>query len=111
MQKRKHKQTPLTNKNNKYEHLSTLCWCCANATNDGCEWSADFEPVPGWEAIPTKINSKVLIQLPNGQLKNKDRLVDSFKVIKCPKFIEDIDPKQLGIPQTTIRELNERNNT
>lgn len=29
-----------------------LCWNCANVYG-GCEWSARFEPVPGWDAIAT----------------------------------------------------------
>jgi hypothetical protein len=79
--------------------LSTLCWCCANATNEGCEWSADFKPVEGWEAIPTTIHSKEYIELPNGKTKIQDRIVESFKVIKCPKFIEDVTPNDLSLPR------------
>ena len=34
-------------------HSNTLCWSCGNAVPndiDGCEWSRDGEPVPGWDA-------------------------------------------------------------
>lgn len=49
----------------------SLCWDCKNAVG-GCEWSQNFTPVDGWEAIPRTICDE-----------------DSFCVIKCPKFVED----------------------
>ena len=45
-----------------------LCWRCGNACG-GCSWSREFEPVPGWIAIPTF----------------KDRS-DTYCIIKCPDF-------------------------
>lgn len=30
-----------------------LCWDCANACG-GCNWSARYEPVSGWDATPTE---------------------------------------------------------
>ena len=40
----------------------------------GCEWSARFEPVPGWDAIPTT-------RTVSGKFVEK-----SFSVRACPKF-------------------------
>lgn len=40
----------------------------------GCEWSERLEPVPGWNAIPTKLN--------NGCGKP----TESYKIIFCPKY-------------------------
>lgn len=50
-----------------------LCWDCANVYG-GCEWSARFEPVPGWDAIPTT-------RTVGGKFVEK-----SFSVRACPKF-------------------------
>ena len=46
----------------------SLCWDCANSTNNGCAWAERFEPVDGWEAEANK----------NG-----------FRVLNCPEFIRD----------------------
>lgn len=53
--------------------MDTLCWFCDNACG-GCSWSGKFEPVPGWIAIPTKIQAE------------KGRKMDSFTVLSCPEF-------------------------
>lgn len=50
-----------------------LCWRCENACG-GCEWSARFEPVPGWDAIATT-------RTVSGKFVEK-----SFSVRACPKF-------------------------
>jgi hypothetical protein len=55
----------------------TLCWGCANACGN-CAWSRSFQPVPGWEAKPTKIN--------NNALRYDGRYTPSFLVISCPEF-------------------------
>ena len=51
----------------------TLCWDCRNSTEKECEWSRNFQPVEGWEAIKrrTKYNE------------------DTYLVVSCPKFIRD----------------------
>ena len=53
----------------------TLCWDCEWAAGkDGkCPWASRFEPVPGWNAIPTKVRTT-------------ERLVESFDVYDCPLF-------------------------
>ena len=56
----------------------TLCWTCKNAVG-GCSWSKNFEPVKGWEAIPTKVRGNLEI----------DEWLDSYMVISCPKYLED----------------------
>lgn len=61
-------------KSNKVEYQSKqLCWTCANACG-GCEWSARFEPVPGWDAIATT-------RTVSGKFVEK-----SFSVRACQKF-------------------------
>lgn len=57
------------------KEAETICWKCKNACNSGCEWSRAFKPVPGWdvEAVEFIDNYK---------------LVTSFRVISCPKFIK-----------------------
>lgn len=63
------------------EYDSTLCEVCENAVPSktrGCEWSRNFEPVPGWEATQTVNNG-----------------IPSFKVIACPKHIpEDLKARE-----------------
>ena len=54
---------------------STLCWGCEKAGGK-CSWSKSFTPVDGWDAIPTKIQTR---DNPNGY-------IDSFRVIECPEF-------------------------
>ena len=71
---------------------TTLCWCCANAINDGCSWSKNFIPVEGWRAIPTII------------IEGAGRKKHSFKVIECPKFIQDVEPRYLGLPRNQRRD-------
>lgn len=61
----------------------TLCWSCQRAVKE-CPWSANFEPVDGWEADETKIMG------PYG-------VIPSYFVRKCPLY--DPDPPQ----EQTIR--------
>ena len=75
--------------------LSTLCWCCAKATTEGCSWSANFIPVKGWEATPTIIKEGAL-------LNEEPRLTHSFKVHKCPEVVEDCEPQKLGLVRNKI---------
>ena len=46
----------------------TLCWDCANSTNDGCNWSHNLEPVEGWVAEKGK---------------------EGYIVMECPEFIRN----------------------
>lgn len=67
--------------------VSTLCFDCVNAvpTPDGtrgCEWSRCFRPVPGWEA---KRND---VRIQSGNTNPPVRMVESYRVRKCPKFTE-----------------------
>jgi len=39
----------------KRHHEHTLCWDCANATNNRCSWVDRGEPVEGWRARKTTI--------------------------------------------------------
>lgn len=51
------------------------CWTCKNCYG-GCEWSRDFQPVPGWIAEKTVIN-------------NDGETLESYKIIKCPKYTKE----------------------
>ena len=63
----------------KHEALQTkregdgqICWNCKNACG-GCSWSAEFEPVEGWNASPAIV---------------KDSLGDiyTYEIKECPQF-------------------------
>ena len=54
----------------------TLCWECDNAVGK-CSWIEDFEPIPNWDATPTKIDN------------NDGKILDSFLVHECPLFKPD----------------------
>lgn len=56
----------------------TLCWDCEKALGY-CPWSERFDPVPGWNATPTKI------PLYDGN----GGYMDSFLVHECPMFVPD----------------------
>lgn len=59
-----------------------LCWTCKRAVpNRGCEWADKLKPVKGWYAIPTKIRMC------------EGKYTDSYKIISCPKYINDNDRK------------------
>lgn len=51
----------------------TICWECKKALGK-CNWSKNFQPVEGWEIIPTQI------QVQNGLMQ------DSCIVLSCPLF-------------------------
>lgn len=53
-----------------------LCWDCEKACGR-CSWSKNFTPVPGWKAIPTKIQA---------DNHSKYTHVDSFDIYECPEF-------------------------
>ena len=63
----------------------TLC-CDCKRTGYGdkstCPWERSFTPVPGWEAVPTKL---LRARKDNG----KPIYDDSFRVKRCPLFIKD----------------------
>ena len=53
--------------------METLCWFCNKAVC-GCSWSKKFEPVPGWDAIKTKVHITAKVDM------------DSYEVRSCPLF-------------------------
>lgn len=59
-------------KRKRREH-ETLCWDCQNATK--CSWK-DGIPVKGWNAEPRMVN-------------DKEGIIRTYRVIDCPKFLED----------------------
>ena len=69
----------------------TLCWSCQRAVKE-CPWSANFEPVEGWVAEPTKIMSS---HYP----------IDSFFVKECPLY----EPDQEPIPEGGTNEGEQTN--
>ena len=101
------------NKNRVIKYKQTKCWNCKNATK--CSW-ATGEPVPNWNAVPTKIKEATINGVPI--------LVDSYLVLDCPEF-KRIDfesdtekcqrlAQEHGVSVTTIRnrlkELKEKLN-
>lgn len=56
-------------------YKQTKCWKCKNTAK--CEW-AKGNPVPNWNAVPTKIKEATIRGVPV--------LVDSYLVLDCPKF-------------------------
>ena len=58
----------------------SLCQICARKVGT-CSWERDFTPVPGWDAIPTKI------------LMQSGVREQSYRVLRCPLFVE---PKNKG---------------
>jgi hypothetical protein len=63
----------------------TLCWNCKKACGGyDCEWAMarNYEPVPDWEAVATT----VLMGTNGSTNSKKPRIVNSFLVLKCPKF-------------------------
>lgn len=80
----------LSNDFNRHRKPATICWNCNNAVpnaegTNGCEWSLMLEPVPGWEAIPSKIISRYQ----DNYGKKHTRLLKSYTVISCPRFKKD----------------------
>jgi len=65
--------------NPNFKCKSQLCWDCANATNSGCSWSAEFKPVKGWEA--ERVEQRIYKQ---------GYVIDStYRVKSCPEFVRD----------------------
>ena len=57
-----------------------MCWWCKNAVPDdkgytGCNWSRDFKPVEGWEAVEVIKNAN-------------EQAVETYRVLKCPEYEE-----------------------
>ncbi len=63
-------------------HQETLCWSCVNALKR-CPWSISFEPVVGWDAVPTKVKAA------------SSKYEASFFVRDCPMFEAD-SPEEYG---------------
>lgn len=64
----------------KFAKKPTICWDCKRATSSksGCIWVSDFKPVKGWEA------ERVIL----AKRSPHEKLVKTYRVIKCPLFIE-----------------------
>ena len=64
----------------------TLCLSCewACGKDKKCPWSNKFEPVPGWQAKPTKV-----------QIRTEPlQYTDSFFVYQCPLYEMDSELKR-----------------
>ena len=53
------------------KRMQPCCTCKKFA--GGCAWSARFEPVKGWDAVPTRINQGGVMS-------------DSYMIINCPEY-------------------------
>lgn len=72
----------------------TLCWECewAGGKDKKCPWATNFQPVPGWEAIPSTEDKNPIYD-------------DSFTVRKCPLFeIDHIIKENLCKPRSKKKE-------
>ena len=66
-------------------HAGQLCWDCANAYG-GCPWTAvdpvthrtAFQPVPGWDAVPT-------VHISSSKYGN----TESYRIRGCPLFVQE----------------------
>lgn len=67
------------NKIERCNKAPTLCWDCANATNNFCPWAESGKPVDGWKAVPTTIKQ-------NGHV-----VAHSYHVMYCPMFKRDAE--------------------
>ncbi len=69
-------------------HQQTLCWRCRNALKK-CPWSIRFEPVEGWDAVSTRL-----------QTASNASCRDSFLVKACPMFEAETPRKPIHKPTT-----------
>lgn len=69
----------IKNKIERCNKAPTLCWDCANATNNFCPWVESGKPVDGWRATPTTIKQ-------NGHV-----VAHSYHVHSCPMFKRDAE--------------------
>ena len=69
----------MKNKIERCNKAPTLCWDCANATNNFCPWAESGKPVDGWRATPTTIKQ-------NGHV-----VAHSYHVHSCPMFKRDAE--------------------
>lgn len=69
----------IKNKIERCNKAPTLCWDCANATNNFCPWAENGKPVDGWKAVPTTIKQ-------NGHV-----VAHSCHVMYCPMFTRDAE--------------------
>ena len=75
----------------KMEKKNTLCWVCewAAGKDEKCPWACKFEPVPGWNATPTKVKA---------DKQSVHREIDSFIVHECPEFkmLEELQRRKIA---------------
>ena len=60
--------------------VTTQCLACNNAYG-GCQWSRDFIPIPGWDAIRNDLVDTAPYH----------REIESYTVLDCPEF--ELDPR------------------
>lgn len=61
--------------------MSSICGECQLPIGT-CSWSRSFQPVPGWEATPTRI---LVQKYSHGKFKSG--YMDSYNVTSCPLYI------------------------
>lgn len=66
-----------------------LCWDCKKSVNSGCSWSANFEPVEGWEAV--KVERYVATTKEQKRVVNGDV---GYAIYNCPEFDPDESVKR-----------------
>ncbi len=63
----------------------TLCWKCARSFGENqCSWASGFQPIPGWDAVPTV-------------MKGAEMPFQSYFIKGCPDYMPE--------PSRTVEEL------
>ena len=62
------------------------CWTCTKYLG-GCPWSAQFEPVPGWDAEPVEKSGN-----------NTNPPISTYDIKSCPMYVNDgsLPPEERG---------------
>lgn len=83
-----HQNRPNAPRPNRLGRAGTLCWNCQHAVGkDQCSWAHHFQPVEGWDAVPTIIVDK-------DQRNIVQHVCRSYHVYDCPQFLRDKPRKE-----------------
>lgn len=58
------------------------CWSCTKYAG-GCSWTRKFEPIPGWDAVPTVKSGSCR---GNGV---KYAAIETYEIRHCPEYEDD----------------------
>ena len=78
----------MTTKSSKPTKCQTICWDCANATDEmACPWARDGTPVDGWWARKGRLKYGLADE--NGEYGHRYKYTETYSVIMCPLFKRD----------------------